>query len=62
MSYEKKLMEMKKLLKKTTKEKPTQEKKKVLPPPPFYENRWLAAGLIKEENSHGFVYKRTINL
>ena len=54
MSYEKKLMEMKKLVKKTTKEKPTQEKKKVLPPPPFYEDRWLAAGLIKEENSHGF--------
>ncbi|QUW22145.1 ribonuclease H-like domain-containing protein [Sporosarcina sp. Marseille-Q4063] len=61
MSYEKKLMEMRKLVKKTTKEKPAQEKKKVVPPPPFYEGSWLSAGLTKEENSHGFVYKRTIS-
>ena len=60
MSYEQKLMEMKKMVKKTVKEKPTQEKKKILPPSPFYEDKWLAAGLTKEENSHGIVYKRTI--
>ena len=55
-------MEMRKLVKKTTKEKPAEEQKKVVPPPPFYEDRWLDAGLTKEENSLGFVYKRTINI
>lgn len=68
MSYEKKLMEMKKLVKKTTNEKPTRgkqkekqkQKQKPLPPSPFYEDKWLAAGMTKEENSCGIVYKRTI--
>ena len=60
MSYEKKLMEMKKLVKKTVNEKPTQEKKKTLPPSPFYEDKWLAAGLTKEVNSSGIVYRRTV--
>jgi uncharacterized protein len=60
-SYEKKLMEMRKLVKKTTKDKPEKEKKTVIPPSPLYEDKWLAAGLTKEENSHGFVYKRMIS-
>ena len=27
---------------------------------PPYEEKWLAAGLIKEENIHGIVYKRVV--
>ncbi|WP_262173037.1 ribonuclease H-like domain-containing protein [Saccharococcus sp. Marseille-Q5394] len=62
MSYEAKMMEMKKLLKKKapkTDEKP-QTQKRVTPPPPPYEKRWLAAGLTKEENEFGIVYKKTV--
>lgn len=62
MSYEAKMMEMKKLLKKKapkTDEKP-QIQKRETPPPPAYEKRWLAAGLTKEENEYGVVYKRTV--
>ncbi len=61
MSYEAKMMEMKKLLKKktsaTTQSPP---KKRTLPPSPPYEDRWLAAGLTKEVNDYGIVYKRTV--
>lgn len=52
-------MEMKKMLKKSTKEvAPVPER--VMPLPPSYESQWLAAGLIKEENSRGIVYKRIV--
>ncbi|MCM3743054.1 ribonuclease H-like domain-containing protein [Sporosarcina luteola] len=62
MSYEAKMMEMKKLLKKKaskTDEKPKTQKRET-PPPPHYEKRWLAAGLTKDENEYGVVYKRTV--
>ena len=52
-------MEMKKLLTKTgTKEK--NEQKRTFAPPPHYEKEWLAAGLTKEENIYGIVYKKVI--
>ena len=35
-------------------------KKRETPPSPPYENRWLSAGLTKEENEYGIVYKRTV--
>ncbi|WP_210469157.1 ribonuclease H-like domain-containing protein [Sporosarcina sp. 6E9] len=52
---------MRKLVKKTKTEKPRIEREIVLPPSPFYEDEWLAAGLTKEENSHGIVYKRIVS-
>ena len=63
MSYEQKLMEMKKLLSKSTVEKKTEVKTTVIrtiAPPPAYEDKWLAAGLTKENNIHGLVYKRVV--
>lgn len=62
MSYEAKMMAMKKLLKKKSPqaEVTTPEPKRKTPPPPAYENRWLSAGLTKEENEYGIVYKRTV--
>ena len=60
MSYEQKLMQMKKLLKKTS-EPMLPEKVKTIAPPPSYEKEWLKAGLTKEENIHGIVYKRTVH-
>lgn len=60
MSYEQKLMAMKKLL---TKKTPSTEKKpreKVVPKSPAYEANWLRAGLEKEENQFGVVYKRVL--
>ncbi|WP_252503407.1 ribonuclease H-like domain-containing protein [Sporosarcina sp. Marseille-Q4943] len=63
MSYEAKMMEMKKLLKKKAplaEVKPDAPKKRETPPAPPYEKRWLAAGLTKEENEFGIVYKRTV--
>lgn len=61
MSYEKQLMEMKKLLVKSdAKPKPTSERTSVAVETPAYEENWLAAGLLKEENEHGIVYKRTV--
>lgn len=59
MSYEQKLMQMKQLLKKSDSKKSTATKKEA-PPAPAYEKVWLAAGLEKEENIHGIVYKRTV--
>lgn len=59
MSYEKKLMEMKKMLKKPLK-KVEAKPKKMKPPAPTYESDWLAAGLIKEENEFGIVYKKVV--
>ncbi|MFC5603295.1 ribonuclease H-like domain-containing protein [Sporosarcina koreensis] len=62
MSYEAKMMEMKKLLKKKAPkaEEKAQAPKRETPPSPPYENRWLAAGLTKEENEFGVVYKKTV--
>ncbi|MDN4608701.1 ribonuclease H-like domain-containing protein [Sporosarcina highlanderae] len=64
MSYEAKLMQMKKLLKKKPAE-PSNEKlvepKRKRPPSPPYEENWLAAGLTKEENEYGIVYKRVVD-
>ncbi|BAQ10952.1 exonuclease [Bacillus sp. OxB-1] len=63
MSYEQKLMQMKKLLKKADPKPETQRSKppeKKLPPPPVYEQSWLAAGLTKEPNPFGIVYKKTV--
>lgn len=56
-------MAMRKLLTKTTADKKIEKKteeKRVVAPPPSYEDEWLAAGLIKEENIHGLVYKRVV--
>lgn len=50
---------MKKLLKKPVKKTapvPTTKK----PPLPPYEADWLAAGLLKEDNEHGVVYKKVV--
>ena len=60
MSYEQKLMQMKKLLKKKTDEKVEPEVKKEVVLPPAYEQQWLDAGLTKEKNKHGIVYKRIV--
>ncbi|WP_432359002.1 ribonuclease H-like domain-containing protein [Sporosarcina sp. UB5] len=62
MSYEAKLIEMKKLLKKKAPkaEKKPQTQIRKTPPSPPYEKRWLDAGLTKEENEYGIVYKRTV--
>lgn len=62
MSYEQKLMAMRKMLtKKTSKEKTEQkEKKRQAPPAPAYEADWLREGLEKEENEFGIVYKRVV--
>ena len=49
---------MKKLLKKSTSSVP--ERKRKTATAPSYEHNWLAAGLTKEENSHGIVYKRMV--
>ena len=59
-SYEKKLMAMKNLLTKSTVKKKTEQKNIIAPPPP-YEAKWLAAGLTKEKNIHGIVYKRVVD-
>ncbi|MCZ2258370.1 ribonuclease H-like domain-containing protein [Sporosarcina sp. G11-34] len=58
MSYEQKLMQMKKSLKKS-KGTVAPETQRELPPAPAYEKDWLAAGLTKEKNIHGIVYKKT---
>lgn len=59
MSYEQKLMAMKGLLKKSTdKKEPT--RKITVPSSPPYEAQWLAAGLMKEENQYGVVYKKVV--
>lgn len=58
MSYEQKLMQMKKLLKKKPADKVVPEVKKEIASPPPYERQWLEAGLTKEQNEHGIVYKK----
>ncbi|QTD42141.1 ribonuclease H-like domain-containing protein [Sporosarcina sp. Te-1] len=62
MSYEQKLMQMKKLLKKNeaVKEETPELPKRQAPPAPAYEDQWLSAGLVKEQNDFGIVYKRVV--
>lgn len=63
MSYEQKLMQMKKLLKKTTTKMVAEDVPKVVKPVakvPAYEQQWLDAGLTKAVNKHGIVYKRIV--
>jgi len=61
-SYEKKLMEMKKLLKKSDGNKKTEQNNIfIAPASPPYEQLWLDAGLVKEKNKFGFIYKRVVN-
>jgi uncharacterized protein len=63
MSYEQKLMQMKKLLKKADNKvmpKAVPETVKRAARPPFYEQQWLDAGLTKVVNKHGIVYKRIV--
>lgn len=59
MSYEQRLMAMKKTLKKkTTPTTQNKQEEKTKPKSPHYEEQWLRAGLIKEENDFGIVYKK----
>lgn len=52
-------MAMKGLLKKSQpKKEPVREIS--VPPSPSYEKQWLSAGLIKEENQYGVVYKKVV--
>lgn len=62
MSYEQKLMAMKKMLTKKTPQKQKEEKRarRTIPKAPSYEENWLQEGLIKEENEFGIVYKRVV--
>lgn len=62
MSYEQKLMQMKKLLKKTepSVKAETKTESNFTPEVPFYEQQWLDAGLTKETNRFGIVYKRIV--
>ena len=59
MSYEQKLMAMKKLLTKSVPKKKVERKNRIALPP-NYEAEWLAAGLTKETNKYGIVYKRVV--
>lgn len=59
MSYEQKLMAMKKSLKKSSNQKTT-KRTFTIPQSPSYEAAWLAAGLTKEENQYGVVYKKVV--
>lgn len=52
-------MAMKKLLTKSTPAKKTKSKSRITLPP-SYEDEWLAAGLTKETNKYGIVYKRVV--
>lgn len=63
MSYEQKLMQMKKLLKKTNTKVVAEDVLEVVKPTakaPAYEQRWLDGGLTKAVNKHGIVYKRIV--
>lgn len=51
---------MKKLLTKSAPKKEVERKSKIAESPD-YEEQWLAAGLVKETNKYGVVYKRLVN-
>lgn len=53
-------MAMKKTLTKKKNAPKKQKREHTIPPAPAYEANWLQAGLIKEENQFGVVYKRII--
>lgn len=60
MSYENKLLQMKKLLSKNTGQK--QEKPAFIKPdPPFYSEQWQQAGLQLVENEFGMLFKREVH-
>lgn len=52
-------MAMKKSLTKSKSKKPVKREFEI-PPSPSYEASWLAAGLTKEENQYGAVYKKVV--
>ena len=60
MSYEQKLMAMKKMLTKASPVKEEKPKERTIPNPPAYEANWLQEGFVKEENQFGIVYKKVI--
>lgn len=60
MSYEQRLLAMKKMVKKKSPTEEVKQKKKIVPQSPPYEDEWLKAGLTKEENAFGIVYKKVI--
>ncbi|MGN7479222.1 ribonuclease H-like domain-containing protein [Solibacillus silvestris] len=60
MSYENKLLQMKKMLGKKTEHK--QEKPKFIKPePPLYSEQWQQAGLKRIENEFGMLFKREVH-
>lgn len=59
MSYENKLMQMKKMLKKAPAEKPRETAFKK-PAPPFYAPAWEASGLERIDNQFGTVFRRRV--
>lgn len=59
MSYEKKLMQMKKMIKKEP-TAPTQKPSYEKPAPPLYSERWEQAGLTRIDNDFGTVFKYEI--
>lgn len=63
MSYEQNLMKMKGLLKKKKADSPAAKEapKIVQASSPSYEAQWMAAGLEKETNQYGTVYKKVVN-
>lgn len=63
MSYEQKLMAMRKMLtkKKPSEQRTKKEKRRPIPSAPSYEADWLREGLEKEENEFGLVYKRVVH-
>ncbi|MET3575175.1 ribonuclease H-like domain-containing protein [Bhargavaea ullalensis] len=60
MSYENKLLQMKKMLKKSAPAKEAKETAFAKPDPPEYADRWEAAGLERIDNSFGTVFRRTV--
>ncbi|MFD0942641.1 ribonuclease H-like domain-containing protein [Savagea faecisuis] len=56
MSYESRLLEMRRKLVKKKKVESVEKSKPVAIPAPPYEQNWLRAGLQKVENEHGIVY------
>ncbi len=63
MSYEQNLLKMKGLLKKSKSDSKTRKETSeiVQASSPSYESQWLSAGLEKETNAYGTVYKKIVN-
>lgn len=60
MSYENKLLQMKKLLGKKTEQK-KEKPKFIKPEPPLYSEQWQQAGLELVENEFGILFKREVH-